>query len=620
MRLCAVLLCFVLVQNALGQTRYYKFSELNGFTGNDGKVHLFYRLHYSDSSGNPNQTENSIYHYNLSNNSDTLFLRDFQSGELIENVIGLDFWQKNPDHYIHCGAQIGFAVNGYIKRYDQAQAYITSDIVEGLVISKSNDSLLYAWDPLLKSTDGGRTWNAVSTPHKIISVSPYNTNLMFGRNASGQLVRSLDAGSSFEVVDTNQAERDIFVNFFPSGNKICIYQKYNGGYRLIASVNSGSAFSWQVVFKSPRPFIFAPNENDNGRYYLAQGTKIYTNINTLFDLQFYAELPRRITGLFSPSTGSFLYVATMNSLQKVKPDTAISDKKLILNPELFEFYPLVNGYTWFYDVQQWDMFPAYYAHYTQKQTIVKDTVMTNGKSYKMSLMVSHGSGYTETNYYRIDTADGYLWSFVTSENAEYRVHDFVYEPGDTVPYGFIPAPYSFGGTVFDSAYNQVHSGQIHKVKTYKSINMLESYSFDLAEGLGNSYFIFGYDFGRRWGVLKGWIFDGVISGDTTFTDVEDNSSRPGDFSLEQNYPNPFNPSTTINYQLPINSFVTLKVYDILGNEVATLVNEGKTPGTYEVEFPSSAKGLAPSDFPSGIYFYRIQAGKFAVTKKMIQLK
>jgi hypothetical protein len=88
---------------------------------------------------------------------------------------------------------------------------------------------------------------------------------------------------------------------------------------------------------------------------------------------------------------------------------------------------------------------------------------------------------------------------------------------------------------------------------------------------------------------------------------------PKDFSLEQNYPNPFNPSTAISYQLPVNGFVTLKVYDVLGNEIATLVNEEKPQGKYEVDF--TAKNL-----PSGIYFYKLQAGNFIETKKMVLMK
>jgi hypothetical protein len=83
--------------------------------------------------------------------------------------------------------------------------------------------------------------------------------------------------------------------------------------------------------------------------------------------------------------------------------------------------------------------------------------------------------------------------------------------------------------------------------------------------------------------------------------------------LYQNYPNPFNPNTVISYQLPVTGNVTLKVYDILGNEVATLVNEEKQPGVYEVEFDS--EGLS-----SGIYFYQLRTGNFTQVKKMILLR
>ncbi|MDD8016917.1 MAG: T9SS type A sorting domain-containing protein [Bacteroidota bacterium] len=88
---------------------------------------------------------------------------------------------------------------------------------------------------------------------------------------------------------------------------------------------------------------------------------------------------------------------------------------------------------------------------------------------------------------------------------------------------------------------------------------------------------------------------------------------PESFALSQNYPNPFNPTTVISYQLPVNSFVTLKVYDLLGRGVATLVNEKKSAGNYSVQW--NAKVLS-----SGIYFYRMQTESFSDVKKMILMK
>ena len=87
------------------------------------------------------------------------------------------------------------------------------------------------------------------------------------------------------------------------------------------------------------------------------------------------------------------------------------------------------------------------------------------------------------------------------------------------------------------------------------------------------------------------------------------------YNLQQNYPNPFNPTTTIAFTIPSNEFVTLKVYDISGKEVAVLVNEHKNGGNYEVQFSAGSLNLS-----SGIYFYRLQAGNFTDVKKMVLLK
>lgn len=85
------------------------------------------------------------------------------------------------------------------------------------------------------------------------------------------------------------------------------------------------------------------------------------------------------------------------------------------------------------------------------------------------------------------------------------------------------------------------------------------------------------------------------------------------FSLDQNYPNPFNPSSVISYQLPVTGFVTLKIYDIAGNEIETLVNEERPAGRHEVKFDGK-------ELPSGVYLYSIISGGYSVTKKMVLAK
>ncbi len=95
--------------------------------------------------------------------------------------------------------------------------------------------------------------------------------------------------------------------------------------------------------------------------------------------------------------------------------------------------------------------------------------------------------------------------------------------------------------------------------------------------------------------------------------IEIDAGFPKEFSLSQNYPNPFNPTTTLIYAVSKSSFVTLKVYDVLGTEISTLVNEQKQPGEYKVNFNGS-------NLPSGIYIYKINAGNFTSVKKMLLLK
>jgi hypothetical protein len=89
--------------------------------------------------------------------------------------------------------------------------------------------------------------------------------------------------------------------------------------------------------------------------------------------------------------------------------------------------------------------------------------------------------------------------------------------------------------------------------------------------------------------------------------------QPATFNLGQNYPNPFNPSTRIQFVLPSRNFVTLKVYDMIGRDVATLVNGFKDAGSHEVLFDAS-------HLPSGIYVYRITANNFVETKKLVLIK
>ena len=129
------------------------------------------------------------------------------------------------------------------------------------------------------------------------------------------------------------------------------------------------------------------------------------------------------------------------------------------------------------------------------------------------------------------------------------------------------------------------------------------------------------DLNNGWAVGDNGAILHTTNGGVSFVEEEVLSEIPTKFLLTQNYPNPFNPSTKIKYSVPQSSKVIIKVFDILGNEIEILVNEEKSTGTYEVTWSAASS-------PSGVYFYRIQAGNpytgsgqgFVETKKLILLK
>jgi len=121
--------------------------------------------------------------------------------------------------------------------------------------------------------------------------------------------------------------------------------------------------------------------------------------------------------------------------------------------------------------------------------------------------------------------------------------------------------------------------------------------------------------------MNGWVSGdgGTIlhtidgGGIVSVEEIKSTSLSPEDYLLFQNYPNPFNPITTIKWYSPVSCTQTLRIFDVLGNEVKTLVDEERAEGNYEIEFDASS-------FSSGIYFYQLKAGSFIQTRKMILIK
>jgi hypothetical protein len=122
-----------------------------------------------------------------------------------------------------------------------------------------------------------------------------------------------------------------------------------------------------------------------------------------------------------------------------------------------------------------------------------------------------------------------------------------------------------------------------------------------------------YVCGDAFGIVRRPLSEIVTAVDTTTTSVEKSNSKINDFELSQNYPNPFNPSTTIEYKVKKSGLVTVKIYNVLGVTVATLVNEKKSAGTYSVSWQ-------PTNIASGVYFYRLETESFSISRKFVYAK
>ncbi len=204
---------------------------------------------------------------------------------------------------------------------------------------------------------------------------------------------------------------------------------------------------------------------------------------------------------------------------------------------------------------------------------VPDSMMIDVKS----------NGYQHQLYYILTNGNGVLYQMYTNKYATRSdSFDTLYASfGKVYPVGTTTAPFFFPATIKQIVIKLGSTRQANQIYT------------------GPIY-------------LDNWRVSYPVK---TVTGILYNKTVPDNFKLYQNYPNPFNPSTTINYSIPKRSFVLLKVYDILGNEIATLVNGEENAGNYSVQFNSGINHLA-----SGIYFYKLQAGEFTATKKLILLK
>jgi hypothetical protein len=603
-----------------------QFSELKGMEDQQSNTNLFYRIYTYYENPPTYQWSNHIYHWELSSGIDTLFLSDsgIESPPYNYNhwVSDVDYWNNNPAEFIYCGGHTFgpfFEGGAYISRFDGYTNYfgLFWGITDYLDISASNDSLLYAGvytdggPGILHSDNGGRIWDSLSTEYEFLSLNPYHENIYFVENASRELFRTTDTGNTYNLVDPESLPD---TRFFYDSDAQHIYRKAND--KLIVSDNLGEQFSWQTKYSSDSKIFISNDESVSGTIYLADKKNIFISTDYGNNFTPFKTLDRKIIGIYIKPNSNKLYAATKYKIYEITPDTTQIIKSLPIPDDVFDWLPLNLGDIWVW-YQEDEDFPDDTLKYFLREEVIGFKELEN-KIYTKVLVNKNPldnkdfreGGYS---YYRVDSLNGLVYSAHFQNDStlwfETFLMDLLAEVGDTIPFGY--------GAILESEEPVIQFGVNSSKRTFRIIPPWGQ-QFELVKGFGfvnDSVWYPSYHLGR----LLGRVINGVVYGDTTVVSVENEEPLAVlNFKLEQNYPNPFNPSTKIKYQIPSVGTrravsVQLKVYDVLGNEIATLVNEEKPAGEYEVEF--DATGL-----PSGIYFYQIKAGSFIQAMKMVFLK
>lgn len=287
--------------------------------------------------------------------------------------------------------------------------------------------------------------------------------------------------------------------------------------------------------------------------------------------------------------------------------------------EALKYYPLQNGNYWEYMDYFLNIIPYEEDSSFFSIQVTGDTILSNNKLYKVLIRKSIPfDGYISRSYERIDSSTACIYRYSTdtlfSDN-EYLFDSLLAEPADTFAGSFWG--HSFGGgnffqTVCLNEYQDTIWNFATTFKVFQDESDIPAVTYTLAKGLGftgsSAWELAYFSTTLRYAEI-----DGVEYG-TQITGTENtNNNQSKIYFLYQNYPNPFNPATNIEYLIPQPGLVNIKVYDVLGNEIETLVNEEKIAGRYSVSFD----GI---NLASGIYFYLLRSGSFTQMRKMILLK
>jgi photosystem II stability/assembly factor-like uncharacterized protein len=471
------------------------------------------------------------------------------------------------------------------------------------LFAKGENVYLVIADKFIKSTDLGNTWNIGD--FNVTGVS----SIIFNDNNNGfilgnGLYKTIDAGNTWENLNP-YSQNDIYDMHFISprvgialGSR-GVYKTYDGGNSWFTKFIPGGLISnnpgrLEMLNDSVGWLI-----SNNNIYKTEDGGEQWNNIpfynkDLIFNqIAFYKEKLGIITATEESISGSHIYDIE-NSFITV--DGGKNWNKRSSTSEYFDKLKFTDkNHLW--GINQSGMWVSY------------DTAASWKKIYGGDYFIGSWSFDFSDSLYGVVTTS-YDQAFLKTDGG-------ISWTTFNKPIGNHPTDCRILGQYISGSQRILETGSDGKILlTYIYPNGVIDYSYQMTSFTGMQLnkidILVDNDFPYVWVGGNGFTiwyrqFEKIV------TDVKRNNPPPSSFALSQNYPNPFNPSTMITFALPIKSFVTLKIFDILGREITTLISKELSAGNHEWEWNAA-------NMPSGVYYYRLQAGSFAETKKLILLK
>ncbi len=596
-----------------------QISDLTGLETQSGRTYLFYR------QGSPTPY-NSIYKFDTETLQDTMFLYGYISWTPFGNTArannDFEFFPNDSVNFMNVGNEYDIDFWGTIRRNDTLSFSIPLDIIK-VDISKQNPQKVYAggdYNHLFRSFDGGYTFSTDSVlQFTFLSMSPFNDKVIFGIDSLKRLIKSYDGGYTSVLVDTSRIDDMFNTKFLYDSDQQHIYRinKSYGKYVFAISNNSGNQFSWTKIYESDYPVYISNDNSISGVIFFSNRRYIYKSTDYGLTFQLYKTFDKNVTGIYKKPNSEILYASTKYRIYKITQDTTIIAKSFAVPSNLFNYYPLKIDNKWIYEQNKYIYYDSLIVIKDKIiQQVIQDSIAPNGLKY---FVISENklSGVPVYFLERIDSTSGLIFRYKPNMNLindELMIDDLNSEIGDTIDTFRFDFLYPNAFTVFVNEYIFNNWGLSNPKKVFKQYNYLFApYKYSLTYGIGLDSSFYSIDFSYTTRLLKGCIINGVVYGDTVLS-VDDNPWQIKEFKLYQNYPNPFNPSTRISWQSPVGSWLTIKLYDIVGREIETIVN-----GYYEAGIHSTLY-IVNSTLPTGVYFYQLKAGDFIETKKMMIIK